>query len=105
MPGDSDDVVLTPAEVDAVLSKLCSKLGFCLPPKECQRFRTSPPRDVREFSNEVFRAEGLEPNRADTHLWRQVRDVVAEAFEAHGAPEDLTRRCSQPPTRVRPRFP
>jgi hypothetical protein len=99
------DVVLAPAEVDALLSKLCVKLGFCLPPKECERFRTSPPTNVREFANRVFRAEGLEPERADTQLWRQVRDLVAEAFESHIGPEDLTKRSSQPAARVPPRFP
>jgi len=106
MPSDPDfDVALAPAEVDALLSKLCVELGFCLPPKECERFRTSPPTDVREFANQVFRAEGLEPERADTQLWRQVRDLVAEAFESHIGPQDLTKRCSQPAPRVRPRFP
>jgi hypothetical protein len=99
MSYDSGDVELTPAEVDAVLSKLCTKLGFCLPVKECERFRTSPPSDVREFTNQVFRSEGLEPKRADTELWRQVRDIIAEAFETHAGPQDLTKRCSQPPTR------
>jgi hypothetical protein len=106
MSHDSDfDIVLGPAEVDALLSKLCVTLGFCLPPKECERFRTSPPTDVREFANQVFRAEGLEPERADTQLWRQVRDLVAEAFGSHTGPEDLTKRCSQPAARVPPRFP
>src|SRR5437764_14418117 len=51
MQKDSHDIVLTAAEVDAVLWKLCADLGFCLPHKECQRFRTSPPSDVREFTN------------------------------------------------------
>ena len=99
------EVVLAPAEVDALLSKLCVKLGFCLPPSECERFRTSPPTDVREFANQVFRAEGIEPERADTQVWRQVRDFIADAFEAHVGPEDLTKPWSQPAARLRPRFP
>jgi hypothetical protein len=105
MPHDSLDVVLTPAEVNALLSKLCQHLGFCLPPKECERFRTHPPTDVKKFTNQVFRAEGLEPERADTKLWRQVRDLVAEAFEAHVEREDLTKRCSERLPAARPRFP
>jgi hypothetical protein len=36
---------------------------------------------VRAFTDAVFSAEGLDPDAADRHLYRQVRDVVASAFQ------------------------
>ena len=105
MPGESDHIELTAAEVDALLSKLCSKLGFCLPAEECERFRTSPPSDLREFTNQVFRAEGLDPAEAETALWRKVRDLIVDAFEAHLVRNDAGNDWHRSPGVRRPRFP
>jgi hypothetical protein len=35
---------------------------------------------VVTFTDAVFSAEGLPPETADRHLYRQVRDLVAAAF-------------------------
>jgi hypothetical protein len=35
---------------------------------------------VVAFTDAVFTAEGLPPETADRHLYRQVRDMVAAAF-------------------------
>jgi hypothetical protein len=71
-------------EADRLLNDLCVKLGFCLPPADQLRITQHPPRDVRAFTDAVFLAEGLDVELADRHLYRQVRDMVAEAFERSG---------------------
>ena len=73
--------MLSRAEAERVLSKLCVDLGFCLPPLAQERLARDPPTDVRAFTDAVFSAEGLDPDTADRHLYRQVRDVVALAFQ------------------------
>ncbi len=65
---------------ELLLDRLCAELGFCLPPEQYARFVTSPPTSVRAFTDAVFLAEGLDPQLADKHLWRQVRDRVTEHF-------------------------
>lgn len=67
-------------QVESLLSKLCIEMGFCLPPSEHQRLVDAPPQDVRAFTDAVFVAEGMNPEMADRHLYRQVRDAVAQAF-------------------------
>ena len=67
-------------KTERLLDKLCVDLGFCLPPEECARLSGSPPQTVEAFTNAVFVAEGLDPDLADRHLWRQVRDRVTEYF-------------------------
>jgi len=72
--------MLSPQEVYALLSKLCVDLGFCLDGEAQTALTTCPPADVQSFTDAVFAAEGLEPTKADRHLYRQVKAVVAEAF-------------------------
>jgi hypothetical protein len=71
---------LKPTQVDALLSNLCTTLGFCLPPSDQVALRTNPPRHPDDFTRAVFLAEGLDPATADRHLYRQVRDAVRTAF-------------------------
>jgi hypothetical protein len=63
-------------------------MGFCLPPDEAARLRSSPPPDVDAFTDAVIRAEGLDPY-ADIPLRmrRDVRSRVAEHFRK--AEEDV----------------
>jgi hypothetical protein len=75
--------MLDAVETESLLSVLCTKLGFCLPPKEENRLIENPPETIDDFTDAVFRAEGLNPQYAERHLYRQVRDKVAEAFEKH----------------------
>jgi hypothetical protein len=75
--------MLEPAEVESLLSKLCIELGFCLPPEHENHLIENPPSTVEEFADAVFRFEGLNPQYAERHLYRQVRDKIAEAFEKH----------------------
>jgi hypothetical protein len=66
------------AEVDVghLLYELCTKLGHCLPEDEQRRMIASPPRDVDTFTDEVLRAEGLDPQLMSGASRRQVRDLV-----------------------------
>ncbi len=63
-----------------LLSDLCVKLGFCLPPNDIERLVSSPPEDAVTFTDSVFVAEGLRPDRADRHLYRQVLEMVTATF-------------------------
>ncbi|MFI0729150.1 hypothetical protein ACH4S9_08995 [Streptomyces sp. NPDC021225] len=67
---------LSPSAVHELLYELCVDLGFCLPPHEQRRLREAPPADADEFTDAVFRAEGLDPNGEDGWLRPRVRDVV-----------------------------
>ena len=73
--------MLNTTEAESLLSKLCVELGFCLPPENENRLIENPPKTIDDFTDAVFRAEGLNPQYAERHLYRQVRDKVAEAFE------------------------
>lgn len=74
--------VLTPREVDGVLSKVCIKLGLCIPSKEQARIAAEPPSDIDEFTKAIFVAEGLSA-QSDTDLYNAARDIVARAFVDH----------------------
>lgn len=72
--------MLTEHEVEQLLDELCIRLGFCLPSTEYERIKSAPPADVRSFTQAVFVAEGLDPDTAGRRLYRQVRDMVSDAF-------------------------
>lgn len=76
--------MLSESEAHRLLEDLCSKLGFCLPPAGQSKLKRDPPSDVRAFTDAVFLAEGLDVDLVDRHLYRQVRDMVAAAFERRG---------------------
>ena len=71
------------ADTEALLSKLCIELGFCLDADAIKKMLQSPPETVEEFTAQVFRFEGLDPETADRHLVRQVKNFVAAAFDIH----------------------
>ena len=66
---------------ELLLEQLCTDLGFCLPPAECARLLALPPTGVRDFTNAILAAEGMDPELADKHLSRQVRDRIARHFQ------------------------
>ena len=72
------------AAIERLLDQLCVDLGFCLPPGERARLSKAPPESIKSFTDAVFTAEGLSPETADKHLWRQVRDRVAKCFSDMG---------------------
>jgi hypothetical protein len=63
-----------------LLYRLCVELGFCLPPADRERLERQGPEDVVAFADAVYRAEGLDPLTADLHLYRQVKQMIADAF-------------------------
>ena len=65
-----------------LFDQLCTDLGLCLRRDHIARLLKDQPEDVYSFTNAVFAAAGLNPERADRQMWRQVRQRVAAAFEA-----------------------
>jgi hypothetical protein len=71
---------MTEDETKWLLHDLCVKLGFCLCPEEYRRLLDDPPTEALAFTDAVFTAEGLDPDTADRHLYRQVRNMISDAF-------------------------
>lgn len=65
---------------ERLLSRLCVELGFCLPPEAHDKLLDDPPSDLDGFVTAVFVGEGLDPEMADLHLKRQVRDMIVAAY-------------------------
>jgi hypothetical protein len=74
--------VLEPHEVRDVLSRLCIKFGFCLPPVEIEKLAASPPTDIESFTEAALVAEGYGFTKSDP-LCARAREVVARAFIDH----------------------
>jgi hypothetical protein len=68
-------------KIQQLLDRLCTELGFCLSAEQQSGLLADPPSTVDAFTDAVFVAEGLNPNLADRHLWRQVRDRVSQCFK------------------------
>ncbi len=83
-PLGSVGCMLSELALRRLLDKLCVELGFCLPPEGQQRLVENPPADVLSFTDAVFIEEGLDPSTADRHLYRQVRDLIADSFRRGG---------------------
>lgn len=75
-------VLLDPHEVKALLSRMCIRFGFCLPPVEIEKLSANPPKSIDEFTVAALIAEGYGYTKSDP-LCVQARDVVAQAFAEH----------------------
>lgn len=66
------------------MSRLCIRLGFCLPLDEIEKLSVNPPAGIDEFVVQVLAAEGYAYTytRSDA-LCGQVRDEVERAFARH----------------------
>ncbi|MFL6240068.1 MAG: hypothetical protein ACJ735_11320 [Actinomycetes bacterium] len=64
---------------ERLMNDLCVDLGFCLPPDDTARLLAWENPDVTAFTDAVFKAEGM-VQPYDLHLYRQVRNRVAEAL-------------------------
>ena len=64
-----------------LFTDLSVRLGFTLPSEAVERLTDwlaeNPPPTVDAFTDEVMRAEGLDPVYGDSHLRAQVRELVA----------------------------
>ncbi len=74
--------LLEPEEVRGLLSRLCIKYGFCLPPLEIEKLAVSPPADTDEFTEAALVAEGYGFTKSDP-LCIDARELVAQAFIDH----------------------
>ena len=65
--------------LDFLLYDICVELGFCLPPQDHARICATEFWDADAFTEEVFRAEGMNP---DEHLkWkRQIHKRFTDMF-------------------------
>jgi hypothetical protein len=66
---------------EKLLNDLCVDLGFCLPPEDTARLLSWESPEVAAFTDAVFEAEQM-TSPYDLHLYRQVRDRVAEALRS-----------------------
>jgi hypothetical protein len=80
--GPPPRLVLSVEQCSRLLDKLCVRMGFCIPPLERERLVDNPPAEVLAFTDAVFVAEGMDPAMATRQLYRQVRDLVREAFDS-----------------------
>ena len=65
--------------VDPLFDKLCVDFGFCLSQEKIAELSARAEWTAAELADAVFLAEGLDPERGDRDLWRQVRDLI-QAF-------------------------
>ena len=76
-------------------------LGFTLPSEEVERLTAwlteNPPPSVDAFTDEVMRAEGLDPVYGDSGLRSQVRDLVATEMGEPRWPGGRGRRRGEVP--------
>ena len=73
---------MDPQRVKALLLELRVDLGFCLPAESQRRLESAPPIDVDEFTDQVFREEGMDPLAARNTILRQkVRGRVAKHLD------------------------
>jgi hypothetical protein len=94
------DAILDPNEVRVLLSTLCIKLGFCLPPTEIEKLIEALPRNVEDFTRAVFVAEGVGIAKSDP-LFKQVKELAARAFAKHGLETPAVTRPRRHPPRGR----
>jgi len=73
------EIVLGQKPRERLLNDLCVKYGFCLPPEGYDKILDEPPTELSEFVDLVFSLEGLNPETADLHLKRQIRDLIVQA--------------------------
>jgi hypothetical protein len=85
-----DDGVITAPDARTLVETLCTKFGFCFSPLWRARLSKNPPQAVRKFTDTVLRAQGLDPETADTSLYKAIESEVKEAF-ARSAENQITR--------------
>jgi hypothetical protein len=69
-----------PVALQALLDELDVELGFRLPPREQALLRQSPPQHLRELTDAIFAAVGLDASLFP-HLRRQVRQRAARRLQ------------------------
>jgi len=62
--------------VEALLTELCTRYGYCLAPEDEAALVADPPQDVDRFLDAVLLAEGLDPDLFDKGRRRELSEVV-----------------------------
>jgi hypothetical protein len=68
----------TATRVDALLSELCVKKGFCLPPDAQEALINNPPGDRNSFVDAILIADGIDPVLCDKQIRRWVDEAVRD---------------------------
>ncbi len=76
----NEEIMLDESDTEKLLDHLCVKLGFCLTSDAKQNLISNSPSDVKSFTDAVFKAEGMNPETSDKHLYRQVAAEVQATF-------------------------
>lgn len=79
---------LTSTQRDALFGGLCVELGFCLGQDEIARVLKVASDDIYGFTNAVFAAAGVNPERVGSDVWWQVRQRVSAAFGEQPQPNE-----------------
>jgi hypothetical protein len=73
------------------------KLGFCLPAEAERRLKNDPPAEIDEFTDAVFREEGMDPTSPrNRNLRKQVRAMVELHFKDYERSSSPTRSIETP---------
>jgi hypothetical protein len=54
-------------------------MGICSMREKYDLIIENLPYELNEVVNDIFKAEGMNPDTADRRLWRSVRDTVVDA--------------------------
>lgn len=77
----SERVPMLPrSTIESMLEELCVGYGYCLPPEDHARLVADAPLTVDEFTDDVMRAEGMDPS-VEKQRRREVRACVERWFE------------------------
>jgi hypothetical protein len=75
-------MAMSRVQVAALLRELCVELGFCLPAEAQRRLEDDPPPEIDEFTDAVFREEGMDPRaKRNARLRVQVWCRVSRHFQ------------------------
>ena len=75
---EENPLQLSKKAVGHLLDDLCVTLGYCLPPNEQERIINDPPKNPRQFSEEVMEVEGV--GAGDPQMFGEVYEIVFWAF-------------------------
>ena len=65
------------ADLSRLLNELCVDLGFCLPPTDQERLRSTSWERPADLADAVFEAEGM-AQPYNLRLWRDVRSRIEQ---------------------------
>ena len=71
--------MLTDKSIRRLHSALCNDFGFSLDVATVADLAGEHAQDELRFTEAIIRAEGLDPEMVDRHLYRRLRQVIREA--------------------------